>query len=789
MERRFHHLGTIWTDDEPSLATLRGLTLVSDGAGGLVVQAVAGPLPGFHVTQWHLGQGLAPVSGVIVPGDGETGLDPAIDSLTTTSGQIISVLIGDGSGGPRLLTMNDEGALSAATVASEDDLSASSPLTAFVLSEQGRTVFGFGLSDGAARPEVWQMNSEGRLIVVAAPATASAESAPAVPSPSSLAVIGPHLAATGSADSLVTLYRIAPDGRLIPGGQVPTSENPGLAGAIVLAAGAPEGRGHVIAGAAQSGSLTVWAIEADGSLRLTDHVLDSRDSRFQGVSRLEAVTHDGHTWVAAGGADSGVSLFRLLPTGRLVQVAQLVDEAAWSLDGLAALDMTVDEAGQLHLVTSGLRDGGISHFTFAPATLITGGDADDRLAGSGTASILFDGAGRDTLNGGPGADIFVLDADGQSDVITGFDPQQDRLDLSNWPFFRGSHQLVIETRADGAELRFDGPLGLERLIVRSASGAALEPETVRATLLPGPDRLLMSQVEAAMPEIPDNLRLVGTPRADEITGQDGDDTIAGRAGSDVLHGQGGNDSIEGGQGADTISGGAGDDTLRGHDGWDILSGGPGDDLLFGNNGSDHLMGGPGNDTLSGGQGADLLQGGDGDDSLVGMSGPDRLEGGAGADHLQGNAGPDTLTGGDGDDHLEGGINHDRLEGGPGNDLLEGGNGADTLLGGPGNDTLRGNAGSDWLEGGGGVDLLDGGIGADTFVFRGGDVTIQRFQKRVDTLLFDTTLFDGQTPELAELLAAAVKVDGDTTFDFGAHGRLTITGLPDAEQIADAIDWL
>jgi Ca2+-binding RTX toxin-like protein len=756
MERRFHHfhhLGTIWAVDEPSLAALRGLTLVSDGAGGLVMQVVAGPLPGFQVTQWHLGQGLAPVSGVIVPGDGEAGLDPVIDSLTTTAGQVVSVLIGDGSGGPRLLTMNDEGALSAATVAPEGDISASSPLRAFVLSEQGGTVFGFGLSDGVARPEVWQMNGEGRLVVVAAPPAAPAPGAPATPPPSSLAVTGPHLAATGSADSLVALYRIAPDGRLIPGGQVPTSENPGLAGAIVLAAGAPGDRGHVIAGAAQSATLTVWAIEADGSLRLTDHLLDSRDSRFQGVSRLEAVTHDGNTWVAAGGADSGVSLFRLLPTGRLVQVAQLVDEAAWSLDGLAALDMTVDEAGQLHLVTSGLRDGGISHFTFAPATLMMGGDADDRLAGSGTASILFDGAGRDTLNGGPGADIFVLDADGQSDVITGFDPQQDRLDLSNWPFFRGSHQLVIETRADGAGLRFDGPSGQEHLVVRSAGATPLEPETVQAALLPGPDRLLMPQVAAAVPGITENLSLTGT--------------LVG----------------------DTISGGAGDDTLRGLAGNDILSGGSGNDLLLGNNGSDHLAGGPGNDTLSGGQGADLLQGGDGDDSLGAMSGPDRLEGGAGADRLQGNAGPDTLIGGDGDDHLEGGINHDRLEGGPGNDLLEGANGADTLLGGPGNDTLNGNAGSDWLEGGGGVDLLDGGIGADTFVFSGGDVTILRFQKRVDTLLFDTALFDGQTPELAELLAAAVKVDGDTRLDFGEHGHLTITGLPDAEQIADAVDWL
>jgi Ca2+-binding RTX toxin-like protein len=764
---------------------LRGLTLVADDRGGLIVQAVGGPLPGFQVTEWRLGETLALLSSVIMPGDGQAGATPAIESLSMPGGERISVMVGDGSGVARLLSRDASGALTAPTATGAAP--AWPRFEALVLSEQAGSVFAYGLSAGQTQPEVWRIGSDG----APDPMVLSAAGASFGPGAISLALSGGHLAVAGGDGALISLYRIGADGQPIPEGQVAAADNPGMAGAIVLAAGEAGGTGHVIAGAAQSGTLSVWALGADGALRLTDHLLDSRDSRFQGVNLIESVTRDGSTWIAAGGADSGVSLFRLLPTGRLVQVARLADAIDWSLDGLAALDLMADEAGLLHLVTAGLRDGGLSHFSFAPATLVMGAGGNDRLTGTDASDIVVDGAGEDTLGAGAGAgaDIFVLDSDGQTDVILGFDPTEDRLDLSNWPFFRGAHHLVITPRADGAELVFDGPLGRERLILQSASGEPLEDAALRAALLPGPDRLLLPDLVARMPEVPDNLRLEGTPAAGELMGQGGQDTIIGFAGSDVLRGEGGNDSIEGGKGFDTIFGGPGEDTLFGQDGWDSLFGGDGDDLLFGNNGSDTLIGEAGSDTLFGGVGGDLLQGGGGDDSLVGMSGPDVLEGASGVDHLQGNAGADTVIGGDQDDHLQGGLNFDLLDGGAGRDLLDGGNGADTLLGGPGNDTLRGNAGQDWLEGGGGTDLLDGGIGGDTFVFRGGNVTIERFQRNVDTLLFDTALFGADVPSLPELVSSAVPVGSDTVFDFGAEGSLTILGLNDADRIAATLDFL
>lgn len=53
----------------------------------------------------------------------------------------------------------------------------------------------------------------------------------------------------------------------------------------------------------------------------------------------------------------------------------------------------------------------------------------------------------------------------------------------------------------------------------------------------------------------------GTPYADRITGDAGDNTIQGGAGNDVLSGGLGNDTLWGGPGADTLTGGGGADTF------------------------------------------------------------------------------------------------------------------------------------------------------------------------------------------------------------------------------------
>jgi Ca2+-binding RTX toxin-like protein len=132
-------------------------------------------------------------------------------------------------------------------------------------------------------------------------------------------------------------------------------------------------------------------------------VIDSRFSRFDGVSDL-AVAEDGNSvYIAAGGGDQGISLFRLLPGGRLLHEGVQVDGGDTSLDGLAGMDLAFDDGGDLVLVTAGLRDGGISSFRLetAPQGLILGAsDSGARLEGGARADVLSGGAGDDSLLGG-----------------------------------------------------------------------------------------------------------------------------------------------------------------------------------------------------------------------------------------------------------------------------------------------------------------------------------------------------------------------------------------------------
>lgn len=798
MDPRLRHTGTIWTADEPLLTSLRDLVLVASESG-LVLQAVGGPLPGFQLSAWRLDPGFSLVDSAVLPGAGASGIAPAIATVTTSTGQRMSVLLGDGSGTPTALWQTANGGFgnshSIAAAGPEDSIEPS----ALVTVSTGGSHLAIALGPGSLSPAIWQLTAEGGFDPASPGTMAPPQDGIPAPGLTGLAALGPYLALAGTGEVPIALYRVGADAQLVLEDALAAPDNPGIAGPVVLAMGAPGGTPHVIAGAAQSGSLTVWRLAGDGSLQLTDHLIDNRDSRFQGVTQLEAVTRNGETWIAAGGGDGGVSLLRLLPSGRLVQVAQVADGLDWSLDGLAALDLAADDAGLLHLATSGLRDGGLSHFTFAPLRLVEGSAQSEALSGTAEADLLHDAGGSDTLTGGAGADIFVFESDGQSDTVTDFNPAEDRFDLMGWTYFRNPKQLRITPRENGAEIIFESPDGTERLIVVSSSGAALPPDALNAALLKGPDRLLVASLDTTLPEprprdetgpepVSDAPR-DGTAGPDRITGRDSADTISAFAGSDHVDGRAGNDSLVGGIGFDTILGGAGHDTLRGLDGWDSLSGGDGNDLLLGNNGNDTLLGGRGADRLVGGIGQDHLSGESGPDSLAAGPGADRVEGGDDADLQQGNAGPDSLIGGAGNDTLEGGINHDLLEGGEGADLLMGNDGFDTLFGGTGDDSLFGNAGNDRLEGGGGSDLLDGGIGADTFVFRGGEVRIARFQKGIDTLLFDPALTAETARSLQQVLANAIIRDNDTIFDFGEAGQVTILGLGNPMQVDGDIGFL
>jgi Ca2+-binding RTX toxin-like protein len=64
--------------------------------------------------------------------------------------------------------------------------------------------------------------------------------------------------------------------------------------------------------------------------------------------------------------------------------------------------------------------------------VLVGSDAQDDLRGHNGADYLVDGGGRDFLRGGNGKDLFVLVRDGARDVITDFQADKDRIDLTAW---------------------------------------------------------------------------------------------------------------------------------------------------------------------------------------------------------------------------------------------------------------------------------------------------------------------------------------------------------------------
>ncbi|MGR3484433.1 MAG: calcium-binding protein [Paracoccaceae bacterium] len=537
---------------------------------------------------------------------------------------------------------------------------------------------------------------------------------------------------------------------------------------MAVAATAAYADAYVLTASAQgaSGAITVARLSAAGQLTVTDHVMDTRDTRFGGTSDVTTLAVDGRVLVlAGGGADDGLALFALTPGGRLIHLDSLVGDAARPLSGVTAVGLA-ERSGTLHAVAASVGGQGLDHATLtlpdfgdtravsgtrtgtARDDLLEGGAGNDSIGGGGGDDILIDGAGRDTLRGGAGDDLFVLTGDETFDRIEDFDAAADRLDLSGWSFLYDPAALQFTAISGG--WRIDHRR--ERLDVLTDGPASAD--AIRAAVVAAPDRLV---------PIPSSDRtgtagadfLQGRWAVDTLSGADGDDRIRGYEGDDLLYGGAGDDSLDGGAGADRLWGGAGADLLRGGTEGDRLEGGAGDDTLRGDAGDDLLIPGSGDDVVEGAGGADraLLPFGQTEVTLtrglsggrievVGPEGADTfesvetfeftdgtlteaevarlpgafvLQGGPGADTLSGAGGADTLTGLGGDDRLSGGDGADVLFGGEGAEWLHGGAGSDVLRGGAGDDRLYGDAGDDRLSAGAGDDTVYGGTGTDTAV--------------------------------------------------------------------------
>jgi Ca2+-binding RTX toxin-like protein len=408
--------------------------------------------------------------------------------------------------------------------------------------------------------------------------------------------------------------------------------------------------------------------------------------------------------------------------------------------------------------------------------LVDGGAGNDDVTGSAAADQLLGGEGNDTLRGGAGAD--TLGGGLGDDVLIGGDGD-DRMfgddgdDRLVWN--PGDDTDVFEGGAGTDTAEINGGGGAE-VFTLTANGDRVRIDRVN----PAPfsvDAGTMENVVINMNGGDDAFSATGNLAALVklvVDGGAGNDSIRGGNGADVLLGGDGNDFIDGNQGNDVAFLGAGDDrfvwnpgdgsdVIEGQDGIDVMqfdgSGANENFVLSANGGrllftrdvgnilmdTDDLetvelnaLGGADRVTVNNLAGTDVkrvavdlagtlgVSTGDGQADVVtinGTAGRDRvsitLENGAVV--VRGLATEVVIS------HFDAGLDRIVFNGLGGDDevfahLLPAGATALTLNGGDGNDGLVGGAGNDVLDGGAGFDVLIGGPGQDTLL--NGEISIQ-----------------------------------------------------------------
>ncbi|MEP3441116.1 MAG: hypothetical protein ABJN72_06525 [Sulfitobacter sp.] len=643
-------------------------------------------------------------------------------------------------------------------------------------------------------------------------------------------VAGRTLAVVASLyDNRISSFEVDAQRGLQPLSQVGADDGLGISQPTHLEVLDVGGTQFVLVGSYGTSSLTLLRLEDDGALTPLHQVNDDLDTRFLGVSVMESITIDGRVYVVVGGRDDGLSLYTVLPEGRLLHLGSIADSLLTGLDNPAAL--TLRAAGDAIEMFVAESDGGAlgawridvgSNLILEADDIAEGtqGIRGSNLQAGDGQDVLISGLGRDTLWGGEGADVFVMRGDGGlGDRIMDFQLGVDRIDLSGFEGFTGLSSIVFQDRNDGVGVR----LGDESFRITAMEGQIFTGADFSLDDFIFSDRItvdaaIMGQERSGSDE---DERILGTIYREQLNGNGGNDTlIAG----------GGNDTLNGGEGADDLFGGLGTDVadytgsrgslrvdllfpeintnvatgdtyesienLIGSDGRDNLRGTFDDNWIFGSSNVDYIYGRRGDDTLEGGVGNDVLFGEAGADVLIGGIGLDRAQySSSRVPLLLDLALPENNTGeaiGDTYNSIEdlaGGYAGDRVFGNGLSNRLFGRQGEDRLDGRWGDDYLNGGANSDTLVGGYGDDTLRGGTHGDMFIFHFGDDVIEDFSVRFgDVIAFRTANLPFSAEiSVTQVVSQLARVqDGDVVFDFGTVGSLTLEDFTDLNALGDQI---
>ncbi|ARO15480.1 Hemolysin-type calcium-binding region [Ketogulonicigenium robustum] len=746
------------TPDGPPAVTAGALVMI--GGKLYTTSALDGAL-----TQWTVGS-----TGALTPGT--TGAPAALARL------LGGIMI---DGAAAVVTLTASGLMIGDTPLTPQVALAATPMVSTPLSGGGQALFFAAADGGLLRVTLDKTGTPTAQTHIADTETAFSGDLQAL----TTFTIGAEtfLAGVSSRDTGLTLWRVDASGQLVEASSLPPDEGLWISAPTALTSQTIGSNTYLIVGAAGSSSLTVLQVDDGGGLKVVDHVMDDLFTRFGGVQSVASVNHKGQIFIIAGGADDGISVLQLLPSGRLIARAHLADTLDAGLQNISAITATSTAQGIIIHVASTV-EGGLTTLTWTTdGRVITNNgkptDGDD---------IIVDRNGASILSGGGGADIFVMAADRNVKIITDFDLGTDKIDLSSWGMIRSLAQLTITATDDG----FLVTDGVRSVIVHTTAGTP-----VSADMLHDTDLINLTHIPVTLPKTP--VAVPPTLPDGVLIGTGGNDTLIADDSGMVLYGFEGHDILIGGKGNDILVGGDGNDRLEATAGNNILIGGFGNSTLIGGTGNDIMVAGPGGSTLIAGGGNNILYDGAGSDRMVGGPGAnifvmardsyrDVIEGftlgkdridltswgvtslaalsitqtatGAtiryGAEVLDINTTSGTpLNPADfGYDDLfvavlpapfaptyaargqtfVGTATSEVLSGTMYNDVIRAGGGNDTIFGWAGDDRILGGVGDDWLIGGTGADEMYGGPGDDKYhVDDPGDLVIENPNEGNDTV--------------------------------------------------------
>ena len=452
---------------------------------------------------------------------------------------------------------------------------------------------------------------------------------------------------------------------------------------------------------------------------------------------------------------------------------------------------------------------------------IVGNEFDNTLDGGGVGGFLRLGVGIDTLKGGSGKDVFLVNGYTGSDAnkwSPSYEYNEEK-NITKWIkkdsiYADGDYVKILDFEA-GDNLVLSG---LASNYWIGAPAAILPTNKIPSNITPldylvKPSSTYFGIYTAGTPNLVAVVSLVGGLSLDMLTLQEAftpinGNTISGDvdAAEAAKLGWGTFWKLDGSSFAQYVNAAYVSNpsiaslTTLVRSGDDTFIGGALADFYNGYGGNDSLLGGANNDTLLGGSGNDSLFGQAGNDSLLGQDGADYIDGGAGTDQMIGGTGDDTfvvdtLTDAvterfnEGADLVLASVSGYALTANVENLTLTGtaingtGNALDNRLTGNSLDnTLTGLAGKDTLDGGAGTDTLQGGVDDDTYIV---DNTNDTIEENADSLVGGTDTV--RTSASFDLSVA--KVAGGTGIEHllytGTTTGVSLTGNINANSITGA----